>query len=294
MHVTSADFVRHFGGWQERANKSPIVVTHHGRERLVVLSPDRFRELASNDAGCARPAAEAASVQERLTELEIVAEHLDDCFVAFDRNQRIVRVNRGFCAYLRMARGQLEGRTIAEAVPQSRGSLGCSNVARALETGQSATLEVPSLIYPGRWMRVKTFPFPSGSACLLGDITEEVEAREAVDIHFATRQAMVAHGLAGRCVLTARATFREVDAAFAALLGLEPEGLLRARFTDIFPASCRTQARECVEAVLETGEPAMLDSRLLRGGHAEEEVRLGIAGLGEGYGRGAVVIATRR
>jgi len=293
LHVTSADFVRHFGGWQERANKSPIVVTHHGRERLVVLSPERFCELASNDAGHADPHG-AATAQERLTELEIVADHVEECFVAFDHDLRIVRVNSGFCAYLRMARCLLEGRTIAEAVPQSRGSLASSNVDSALETGRSTTLEVPSLIYPGRWLRVKTFPFSAGSACLFRDVTDEVEARETVDVHFVTRQAMVTHGMVGRCVLTPRATFREVDAAFAALVGLEPQGMLRARFSDIFPANRRAEAREWVEAVLETGQPSKLDSRLLHRGHAEEDVRLSIAGLSDSQGRGAVVIATRR
>ena len=293
VHVTSADFVRHFGGWQDQANKNPIVVTHHGRERLVVLSPERFAEIASNDVGHAG-APLASPGDDRRAEIEIIAEQLDECFAAFDHDLRVVQLNPAICAYLRMARSELVGRTLADSVPETRGSLACTSVVRALESGQIATLDVQSVIYPGRWLRVRTFPFPTGSACLFHDVTEEVEAREAVDIQFATRQALLAHGTVGRCVLTARATFREVDAAFAALVDLEPQGLLRARFTDIFPVSCRPQVRELVETVLETGEPSALDTRLLRRGHAEEEVRLSIAALTGGHDRGAVVIATRR
>ncbi|WP_162301978.1 PAS domain-containing protein [Croceibacterium ferulae] len=292
VHVTSADFVRHFGGWQDRASKSPIVVTHHGRARLIVLSPEKFAEMASNDEEHA--ISDATSRSTDAAGLEILTDSMDECFIAFDTDLRVVQVNAAICAYLRVGRSQLEGRTLAASVPQSNGSLAYANVVCALESGKSATLEVQSIIYPDRWLRVKTFPFSTGSACLFRDVTEEVEARDAVDIQLATRQALVAHGMVGRCVLTVRATFREVDAAFAALVDLEPQGLLRARFCDIFPLNRRAEAREFVESVLETGKAATLDTRLLRRGHAEEEVRLSMAALTGVHDRGVVVIATRK
>jgi len=294
VHVTSADFVRHFGGWQDRASKDPIVVTHHGRERLVVLSPERFAELASGHARHGGPSAAAAPCPTDRAGLEIVADSLDECFIAFDHELRVVHVNPAVCAYLRMARSELEGRTLAATIPQSSGSLACATVDRALESGQTTTVDVPSVIYSDRWLRVKTFPFPTGSACLFRDITDEVEERAAVDIQLATRQALLAHGMVGRCVLTVRATFREVDANFAALVGLQPQGLLRARFADIFPVDRRAEVRELVELVLDTGETATLDTCLLRRGHAHEQVRLSIARLAGRQDRGAVVIATRK
>ncbi|WP_347303978.1 PAS domain-containing protein [Croceibacterium sp. TMG7-5b_MA50] len=291
--MSSAEFVRHFGGWQDRVSRSPIVVTHHGRERLVVLSPEHFAQLAFDDASPERTPSGFVAPAERGA-MEIVADNLEECFLAFDHDLRVVHVNAMACSYLRMGRHQLEGRALEETVPQSSGSLACISVARALETGQPAQLEVESLLYRGRWLRVKTFPFPTGSACLFRDVTDEVERRDAIDVQQATRQALLAHGLVGRCVLSARATFREVDAAFAALVGLEPAGLLRAPFRDIFPMDCRAVVRENVEAVLEEGEPCTFETRMLHRGHAGPEVRLSLAPLAGIGDRGVVVIATRR
>ena len=43
--VSSADFQRHFGRYQDEALTNPIAVSRNGRERIVVLSADEYQRL---------------------------------------------------------------------------------------------------------------------------------------------------------------------------------------------------------------------------------------------------------
>lgn len=47
--VTSATLAKQFGTVREKALKEPVVVTHHGRDSLVVLSIEEFNRLKTLD-----------------------------------------------------------------------------------------------------------------------------------------------------------------------------------------------------------------------------------------------------
>jgi prevent-host-death family protein len=49
LSITSADFQRHFGRYQDEALKEPLAITRNGRERLVVLSADEYHRLKRRD-----------------------------------------------------------------------------------------------------------------------------------------------------------------------------------------------------------------------------------------------------
>jgi prevent-host-death family protein len=49
IKVTSAEFQRNFGRYQDVALTEPVAVTRNGRERLVVLSVDEYRRLKQRD-----------------------------------------------------------------------------------------------------------------------------------------------------------------------------------------------------------------------------------------------------
>jgi len=46
--VAAADVAKNFGEWHDRALNEPVVVTKYGRESVVVLSVDTFRQLTSH------------------------------------------------------------------------------------------------------------------------------------------------------------------------------------------------------------------------------------------------------
>ena len=43
--VSSLDFQRNFGTYQDKALGEPIAITRNGRDRLVVMSADEYRRL---------------------------------------------------------------------------------------------------------------------------------------------------------------------------------------------------------------------------------------------------------
>ncbi len=47
--VTSVEFQRSFGRYQDEALKEPVAITRNGRERLVVLSVDEYQRLRRRD-----------------------------------------------------------------------------------------------------------------------------------------------------------------------------------------------------------------------------------------------------
>lgn len=47
--VSSGEFQRHVGRYQDRALVEPVMVTRNGRERLVLLSVDEYRRLKQLD-----------------------------------------------------------------------------------------------------------------------------------------------------------------------------------------------------------------------------------------------------
>lgn len=47
--ITAAELQRKFGRYRDLALKEPVLVTHHGRESLVMLSAEEYRRLKSYD-----------------------------------------------------------------------------------------------------------------------------------------------------------------------------------------------------------------------------------------------------
>ena len=65
QRVTSRDFQRNFGRFQDEALRAPLSITRNGRERLVLLSVEEYARLKRRDR-------EALFVEE-LSETEIEA-----------------------------------------------------------------------------------------------------------------------------------------------------------------------------------------------------------------------------
>lgn len=65
QRVTSREFQRNFGRFQDEALKTPLSITRNGRERLVVLSAEEYARLKRRDR--------RAIAVENLSEAEIEA-----------------------------------------------------------------------------------------------------------------------------------------------------------------------------------------------------------------------------
>ena len=83
QRVTSREFQRNFGFFQDEALRSPLSITRNGRDRLVLLSVDEYERLKRRDRQAlaveelssaeveairqAEPPAEAAMYEDELT-----------------------------------------------------------------------------------------------------------------------------------------------------------------------------------------------------------------------------------
>jgi prevent-host-death family protein len=45
LKVSSVEFQRHFGRYQDAALTQPVAITRNGRERIVMLSAEEYRRL---------------------------------------------------------------------------------------------------------------------------------------------------------------------------------------------------------------------------------------------------------
>lgn len=290
--VTSAELVRQFGRWQDQAASQPVRVTHHGRERLVLVSSAHYRELLDASTSGSDGKTGSATGREVVGQL---MEHVAQGFIAFGPDMAVVAINRAACCFLRAERDAVLGRRLDERLPGIEETLGYAGLIRAAQSGSISTLEMPSFAYEGRWLLFQTFPYGEGAACLFRDITEELEVRRLIDAKTATLAALAAHGGAGRAKLSTRGTFSEMDRTFADHAGFTPEGLARARLIDILTKSCRAEALDAIEAVLDGGSACQLDAELLTKSGETRAVLIGLAPLrSQGTCNGAVVVMTRR
>ncbi len=77
--ITSVEFQKNFGRYREVAIRSPLVITNHGRESLVLLSVDEYRRLKKRDREVLHVSELSDADIEAIRNAEIPEE-----FVAFD------------------------------------------------------------------------------------------------------------------------------------------------------------------------------------------------------------------
>lgn len=77
ISVSSADFIRSIGYWQNEALRQPISITHHGRERLVLAAPDAFQITGASDEV-------AKSLAKLRADVAVVQENLGDGYLSID------------------------------------------------------------------------------------------------------------------------------------------------------------------------------------------------------------------
>jgi prevent-host-death family protein len=77
--ITSADFQRKIGHYQDRALVEPVMVTRNGRERVVLISADEFKRLKRRDREALRAEDVAEGELAAISAAEVPAEysHLD-------------------------------------------------------------------------------------------------------------------------------------------------------------------------------------------------------------------------
>lgn len=80
LKVTSAEFQRHVGRYQDEALREPVSITRNGRERVVLLSVEEYRRLKRREQQALRVEALSDTDLEAIEQAAVPAEFrgLDD------------------------------------------------------------------------------------------------------------------------------------------------------------------------------------------------------------------------
>jgi len=267
--TTAADLNRNFGLWQDRAMSEPILVTHHGRPRSVLVSAEDYRRLCADLPVSSIPGAEGG-------DHDAILDCLAQGLVVLDANMTITQVNRAAATYFRRSVEALVGARLADIYPSFHESVKTRILTRVLRTGEPAQFESPSSMYPDQHLAVSAFPHLDGVAYLFQATADPAFEKLATERE-TLNTLFDAHGGVGLAQLTPRGTFAAIDSSILEMIGFEREILLSARLVDIMPLSCRNALREALETVLGGSGPRVLDTELMARNGREVPVTLVLA-----------------
>ncbi len=254
--VSSAEFIRNIGHWQSEALRQPIAITHHGRERLVLAAPEHFRSESQGGNEAERSALSAAhAVQAALLE------NMDEGFLQFDSQLRLVAVNGSAEALLGKSRRELTNQSLFEALPDLLASVLNDRLKRAIQTRKGSSFE--SNAFDGRHLAVRVFPCGEGVAALFTNLTEQHLLRRQLEEVEALDAAVRRHPCAATFKVDARARIESVDEAYCAWSGFAQDDVVGHRIFDLISGPQRRDAATTFERVLREAEPGEIALTLL-------------------------------
>ncbi len=285
-HATAGEVSRNFGQWQDVALTSPVIITHHGRPRVVLLSADRYASWSDTPASGVNQ-----DVQLVETCREALLEHMAEGFIALDPALRVTKVNLVFEALAGRSASQLVGASWAELFPLPTQAVIAEQMRRALRTGEAVEFEADSTVQPGRCYGVRVFPYPGGVAALFVNRTEEHDLRNRLRHARAMRAATAAVPRLAVARLNIRGVLAEMDDDFLRLAGFSSAELLDCRLTDVIRPQDRRALTQALERVLQGGPAARVETALLVKAGDERPVELSLAPiLRDGAADGVMVL----
>ncbi len=243
--VTSAEFIRNIGYWQGEALRHPISITHHGRERLVLATPDRF----SGEAGASADMTQALAALH--ADIAAMLRNLDDSYFVFDNRQRVTSCNGLAEALTGRAAKDIQGMSALEIMPQPLASIVHERVARVLRSRQPEHFEANA--FDGRRFDARVFPLHDGAGALLHNLTETYALRRDLERAQAMDTAVNVHSCAAAIRLDARARIEAVDSVFCRVSGFRQEDVIGHRFLDLTAPTQRREIGELIERVMRDG-----------------------------------------
>lgn len=285
-HATAGEVSRNFGQWQDVALTGPVIITHHGRPRVVLLSAERYASW--NDLP---EIARAAGDQAAATCRDALLEHMAEGFIALDPTLHVIAVNPVFEALAGRGAGQLVGANWGDLFPLAPQAVIAEQMRRVLRTGEAVEFEADSTLQSGRCYGVRVFPYPGGVAALFVNRTEEHDLRIRLRHAQAMRAATAALPQLAVARLNIRGVLADMDADFLRLTGFSNAELLDCRLTDIIRPNDRRALTQALEKVLQGGPATRMATALMVKAGDERPVELALAPiLHDGAADGVMVL----
>ncbi|MGE0742815.1 MAG: PAS domain-containing protein [Hyphomonadaceae bacterium] len=253
--VSAADFIRSIGHWQNEALRRPVSITHHGRERLVLATPDVFSaaQAPGENTGAAVTALRA--------DVAAVLENLDEGYIGFDTGLSVRIINAVAAAFVGRAADECRGASVIDLMPQPLASILTDRLQRVGRTRKAESFEAST--FDGRHVSVRVFPTSHGAGVLLRNTTEQHALARRFEEGVALDLAVRTHAAAVAIRLDVRSRIEAIDDGFCARSGFSRADLVGHRFVDLVAAPQRRAAGELIERVLREGEPRQIVLMLL-------------------------------
>lgn len=290
--VSSAEIVRNFGLWQDRASHAPVVVTNRGRPRYVLVSFDTWSQADAQRDTLAVP---DAAERWRDAEFAALIERMPGGFVILDDRLHVRDTSTAAALLIGQPVEGIRGAPIDPLLDRMGIGLAMVELRRVLETGEDTWFDLLLPGTEGQRMRGHASPWGTGIALSLNRYHEAQEDRWLIEQR-ALEHARAAHPGVFVLRISVRGTVAAVDDRTAAYLGLPRERILQARLVDLLALSARTEARDAVETVLAGAAPAVaFDSMILTNGGEQRRVTISLAPVADGFSvGGAMALITVR
>jgi PAS domain-containing protein len=275
ISVAAADFVRNIGAWQEQAMKTPIAITYHGRERLILLSAERYAS-ANFNAPQSREDAQAAS---------LVLDQMSQGFVALDGEFIVADLNKAAEGYFGRAKADLIGRTLVELYPQAEGSVVSDYIRRVAVARMPVSFEASSLVFPDVRLAVTLFPLLEGVGILFTNITEQEALRTSAARARAILAGIAEHHDVSLAQLDLRGRFVRVDGKLAVWAGFDPAALVNCRLIDLLAPVDRRRLGDGFDAAVQTRRPSAFETTLITKDLRQRHLSLSFTPLEEADGK---------
>jgi PAS domain S-box-containing protein len=254
--VSSADFIRNIGRWQQEALQHPIVITHHGRERLVLAAPERFRLDAAND--CAN---DDGSIRELRAAHAAMLSHMEEGCLTFAPDDAILSANAVAAEFVGLSEEELKGRQLTGVLTDLLSLIIMDRVARVRRTRSSEQFEADAA--DGRHLRFHVFPSAGCVSLLFHNATETVRLQRELEEGRGLMSA--AHRNAGAAVLRLdpRGRLDAVDEVFCSWTGFNAPDLVGHRLAELVVGQERREVGLFIERVLGAGTSDQVNMELL-------------------------------
>jgi PAS domain-containing protein len=278
ISVAAADFVRNIGAWQEQALKTPIAITYHGRERLILLSAERY---ASADF-------HPPQSREEERAAALVLDQISQGFLALDSTLTITELNLAAEAYFGRPKADLLGRTFGELYPHTDASVAADHIRRVVVTRTPVSFEMASLIFPDVRLSVTLFPLLGGVGLLFTNTTEQDALRTSGARARAIMTGIAEHRDVALAQLDVRGRFVRVDGKFSVWAGFDPAALLNCRLIDLIAPVDRRRLSDGFDAAVQARRASAFETILITKDLREQRLSLSFAPLEDADGKAEV------
>jgi len=267
--VSAADISRNFSFWQDRAMTHPVVITRHGKPRVVLVSVDDFNTGRNGPENLRSPLDSGHA-------LKAVFNHMIEAFVALDSELRVTSVNRAFEDMLGRTEGDLLDRTLQDAFPNAQ-RLFFEFLRRTLMTGDVSELEFPSALAPGRVYRSRAFPYQDGVAAVLQSRQDDYDAHHQNSVLQAQVDASQQLPGVSWASLSLRGAFDGCSEKFCASVGLACSDLMGTPFIQLIKPASRGGVSLAMEACINDRTTRAAEAIMFAKGLGEAPVTVAFA-----------------